>query len=164
MPNNAIVLLTAQSDSTVNGLWTVSLVREPGRARRLRRGLVHRARQRSHSCQHHRQRQQPSPYGLADDHQQRGDRHQRHQLDEDRLLRPAYVPAQGNGIAITGNTFAARWRPPRQNGILLASEGLCLDPTTSRPRSTPPTQHLHGAEHHHSLNNWFPHGVDLGHQ
>ena len=160
MPNNAIVLLTAQSDSTVNGLWTVSSSGAWTRPADYAVGsfigrdsvvmVANTTASANGSTNPYTVWQMTTSSGVIGTNVT--------SWTKIGYCAPTYVPAQGNGIAITGNTFAAKVASTSsKNGILLASEGLYLDPNLAAKKYTtanPSTSTVQSITH--SLNNWFP--------
>ena len=160
MPNNAIVLLTAQSDSTANGLWTVSSSGAWTRPADYAVGsfigrdsvviVANTTASANGSTNPYTVWQMTTSSGVIGTNVT--------SWTKIGFCAPTYVPAQGNGIAITGNTFAAKVASTSsKNGILLAAEGLYLDPNLAAKKYTtanPSTSTVQSITH--NLNNWYP--------
>lgn len=157
MPNGAVVLLTSQTSSVDNGLWTVSSggawtrPADFAAASFLARDTIVIVANTTASANG-----TTNPYTVWQMNTSSGF------IDTNSNTwakigygAPPYSPVQGNGITITGSTFAAK--AATSGGILVASDGIKVDPNTVPKKYTTSntgTSLVQGITH--NLNTWYP--------
>lgn len=157
MPNGAVVLLTNQTSSVDNGLWVVSSSgawTRPGDfaansfiARDTSVIVANTTASANGTTNPYTVWQMSTTSGIIGTNS--------NTWTKIGYCAPTYVPTQGNGITITGSTFAAK--AATGGGIVVASDGIKVDPNNVPKKYTtanPSTALVQGITH--NLNTWYP--------
>ena len=157
MPNGAVVLLTAQTSSVDNGLWTVSSSgawTRPGDfsaasfiARDTAVIVANTTASANGTTNPYTVWQMNTTSGLVGTNS--------NTWTKIGYCAPTYVPTQGNGITISGSTFTAK--AATGGGIVVASDGIKVDPNNVPKKYTtanPSTALVQGITH--GLGTWYP--------